>query len=63
MSAAADLERKVHAKIDELEDELIKVALDLSDVDAAPCRSEKVKSRRRRAWGTSNTMKGGAPSM
>ena len=35
MSAAADLERKVHAKIDELEDELIKVALDLSDVDAA----------------------------
>ena len=34
MAAANDLEARVFARIDELEDELVKVALDLSNVDA-----------------------------
>ena len=33
MTTASDIEKKVHARIDELEDELIKVALDLSNID------------------------------
>ena len=35
MTVSVDLEKKVHARIDELEDELVKVALELSNVDAA----------------------------
>ena len=33
MTTTSDVEKRVHARIDELEDEMIKVALDLSNVD------------------------------
>ena len=35
MTVSADLEKRVHARIDELEEELVKVALDLGDMDAS----------------------------
>jgi acetylornithine deacetylase/succinyl-diaminopimelate desuccinylase-like protein len=35
MTVSTDLEKRVHARIDELEDELVKVAIDLGDMDAS----------------------------
>ena len=44
MTASTDMEAQVHARIDQLEDELIKVALDLSDIDASPDEHSPVKT-------------------
>ena len=47
MSAAAELEKKVFAKIDEMENELVRVALDLGDIDASlPARDDGSPTKR-----------------